>query len=133
MRNKCNRKGVTILVIKVRENGIIIGGYNPFGWNYSKIPLFEHNYYWNNTTESFIFSLGDGKNFKKVKISRVTNGKNAIYESDSRNIALNFGNGDLVINGTNGTCNQKNYESKILDDTNNFSIEEMEIFRFYQN
>ncbi|PKY15744.1 BTB-domain-containing protein [Rhizophagus irregularis] len=74
MRNKCNRKGVTILVIKVRENGIIIGGYNPFG---------------------------DGKNFKKVKISRVTNGKNAIYESDSRNIALNFGNGDLVINGTN--------------------------------
>ncbi|CAG8548052.1 8105_t:CDS:2 [Rhizophagus irregularis] len=78
-------------------------------------------------------SSSDGKNFKKVKISRVTNGKNAIYESDSRNIALNFGNGDLVINGTNGTCNQKNYESKILDDTNNFSIEEMEIFRFYKN
>ncbi|RGB26125.1 hypothetical protein C1646_770816 [Rhizophagus diaphanus] len=134
MRNKCNRKGATILIIKVKENGIIIGGYNPFDWNYyGNINLFNQTYYWYNTTESFIFSLGDGKDYKKVKISRVTNGKNAIYESNSRNIALNFGNGDLVINGTNGTCDQRNYESKILDDTNYFLIEEMEIFRFYQN
>ncbi|PKB96150.1 hypothetical protein RhiirA5_472265 [Rhizophagus irregularis] len=130
MRSKCNGQGACILVIKVRENGTIIGGYNPFGWTYynNDSYYYNQNYYWNNTTESFIFSFGDGKDLKKVKISRVTNGNCAIYENYSINIALNFGNSDLVINGANGTCSQSRYESNILDDTNNFSIEEMEIF-----
>jgi hypothetical protein len=38
----------------------------------------------------------------------------------------------LVINDNNGTCHQSYYESSILD-TNNFSIEEMEIFSFCQS
>ncbi|PKB91687.1 hypothetical protein RhiirA5_447983 [Rhizophagus irregularis] len=82
MRNKCKGKGATILVIKVKENGIIIGGYNPCGWAYyGYVSSFNRNYYWEKTTESFIFSLGDGKDFKKVKISRVFNRNNAIYEN----------------------------------------------------
>ncbi|EXX57433.1 BTB/POZ protein [Rhizophagus irregularis DAOM 181602=DAOM 197198] len=123
MRNNCNDQGATILVIKVEENGFIIGGYNPLGWNYG-------NYYgegWKYATESFIFSLGDGKDSKKFKISRVTDENYALYET---NYSLDFGNSDLIINGTNGTCYQCYYESNILD-TNNFSIEEMEIFSFY--
>ncbi|CAB4410604.1 unnamed protein product [Rhizophagus irregularis] len=131
MRSKCNGQGATILVIKIKENGIIIGGYNPLSWNYV-VNVWAAKNYWKNTTESFIFSLGNKKDFKKVKISRVTDKNYAIYESNSTNIALNFGNSDLVINGTNGTCNKKYYESNILD-TNNFSIEEMEIFKFYQS
>jgi hypothetical protein len=83
--------------------------------------------YWAETTESFIFSL-EGVDFKKVKISRVINNKYAIYETNN---ALNFGNSDLVINGNSGTCNQCYYESSILD-TNNFSIEDMEIFKYYK-
>ncbi|EXX68382.1 BTB/POZ protein [Rhizophagus irregularis DAOM 181602=DAOM 197198] len=130
MRNKCNGQGATIIVIKVKENGTIIGGYNPNGWPYRNNGYYN-SYYWINTMESFIFSLGDGKDSKKVKISRVTNG-NAIYEHYNANTALNFGNSDLIINGANGTCNKGNYESNIMD-INNFSIEEMEIFRFYNN
>ncbi|CAB4399483.1 unnamed protein product [Rhizophagus irregularis] len=133
MRSKCNGQGATILVIKVKENGFIVGGYNPFNWNYYNGDYYNYyREYWNNTTESFIFFLGDGKDSKKVKISRVVNQNCAIYESKHANIALNFGNSDLVINGTNGTCNRSYYESDILD-INNFSIEEMEIFRFYQS
>ncbi|CAB5367656.1 unnamed protein product [Rhizophagus irregularis] len=132
MRNKCNGQGACILVIRARENGTIIGGYNPFGWTYyNNNGYYNQNCYWRNTTESFIFSFGDGKDSKKFKISRVTNRNCAIYESNYTNISLNFGNSDLVINGANGTCNQSYYESNILDDTNNFSIDEMEIFRFY--
>ena len=130
MRNKCNGQGACIAVIKVKESGIIIGGYNPLGWNYYSGGYYRNNHdYWGSTTESFIFSLDDGNDLKKVKISRVTDNNCAIYEAYNTNIALNFGNSDLVINGTNGTCNQKYYESNILD-TNNFSIEEMEIFSF---
>uniref|UniRef100_U9U508 Btb/poz domain-containing protein 19-like n=1 Tax=Rhizophagus irregularis (strain DAOM 181602 / DAOM 197198 / MUCL 43194) TaxID=747089 RepID=U9U508_RHIID len=34
MINKCNGQGACILVIKIKENGTLIGGYNPLGWNY---------------------------------------------------------------------------------------------------
>ncbi|CAI2195324.1 12137_t:CDS:1, partial [Funneliformis geosporum] len=61
-------------------------------------------------------------------ISRVQSSGNAMYESRYQNFALNFGNSDLVINNNAGSCNQCYYESTILD-TNNFTIEEMEIFR----
>ncbi|GBB83321.1 hypothetical protein RclHR1_10050004 [Rhizophagus clarus] len=133
MRSKCNGQGATILVIKVKENGVIIGGYNSLNWKYNNNNNrynYNQNSYWNKTTESFIFSLGDGKDLKKVKISRVDDQDYAICESNYTNMALNFGNSDLVINGTNGTCNKSYYESTILD-INDFSIEEMEIFKFY--
>jgi hypothetical protein len=131
MRNKCNGQGACILVIKIKENGAIIGGYNPLGWNHNGYNngYYNNNNYWGNTADSFIFSLDDGKDLKKAKISRVTNRNYAIYGFNQANFALNFGNSDLVINGTNGTCNKSNYESNILD-TNNFTIEEMEMFRF---
>ncbi|GBB83318.1 hypothetical protein RclHR1_10050001 [Rhizophagus clarus] len=203
MRSKCNGQGACVLIIQVKENGTIIGGYNPLDWNYVNNCNCEYGYYnnsrgirrrafdddvycngrycnncggyynggycnncgingrycnncggyynggycnncginggycnncggyhnsWADTKESFIFSLDDGKDLKKVKISRVINNNYAIYNS---NIALNFGNSDLIINGNSGTCNQCHYESSILD-TNNFSIEEMEIFKFCQ-
>ncbi|GBB98061.1 hypothetical protein RclHR1_03130002 [Rhizophagus clarus] len=161
MINKCNGQKACILVIKIKENGIIIGGYNPLGWNYRPYnnknrygrryggyggrygggyrrrygrpygiygSLNNSQGYWVQTTESFIFSLDDGKDSKKVKISRVINNNYAIYESNN---SLNFGNSDLVINGNSGTCKQSNYESSILD-VNSFSIEEMEIFKYFK-
>ncbi|PKB92096.1 hypothetical protein RhiirA5_446057 [Rhizophagus irregularis] len=152
MRNKCNGQEATILVIKIKENGTVIGGYNPFNWNYR--PYYYNTYYydsyedsyegrynsydgfydsyegrynsyegfydsyggrynsyegfydsyegrynsgrpygninylaWVNTTESFIFSLDDGKDLKKFKISRVINNNCAIYVSNN---TLNF-------------------------------------------
>ncbi|CAB5367644.1 unnamed protein product [Rhizophagus irregularis] len=134
MQNKCRGQSTTILVIKIKESGIIIGGYNPLVWNcvYSYSKRSGITEVWEKTTESFIFSLGNKKDFKKIEISRVVNREYAIYETIYTNNALNFGNSDLVINGANGTCNIKYYESNILD-TNNFSIEEMEIFKFYQS
>ncbi|CAG8608445.1 16088_t:CDS:2 [Funneliformis mosseae] len=92
---------------------------------------YSNYYYWANTSETFIFSFGDGNDWKNFKISRVVDESNAIYESNYRNIPLNFGNSDLVIKDDTGYCNQTYYESQILD-SNDFIIEEMEIFRFYQ-
>ncbi|CAI2165596.1 8787_t:CDS:2 [Funneliformis geosporum] len=82
-----------ILIIKVQENGSIIGGYNPLGWNSNQIG---HD--------------GDGNNFRDFKLCRVTNSSRAIYNND-----LNFGNSDLVVNVNKGTCDQLSYQGRILD------------------
>ncbi|CAG8608462.1 16089_t:CDS:1, partial [Funneliformis mosseae] len=55
-------------------------------------------FYWAETSESFIFSLGDGNDWKNFKISRVVNRNRAMYESNFQNMSINFGNSDLVIN-----------------------------------
>ena len=55
---------------------------NPISWNYHNGGYnYNQSYYWINAMESFIFSLDDGKDLKKVKISRVTNNNYAIYEA----------------------------------------------------
>jgi hypothetical protein len=132
MRRKCVGQGATILVIKIKGNGIIIGGYNPHRWDYidsTNNRVNPNSYDYIDTAESFIFSLGNGTDYKKVKISRVINRGYAIYESNRKNIALNFGASDLVIGGKSGSCNKKYYEGNILD-INNFSIEEIEFRDF---
>ncbi|CAG8703760.1 13297_t:CDS:2, partial [Funneliformis mosseae] len=54
---------------------------------------------WAYTSESFIYSLGNGKDSKNFNISRVRDSNYAMYESHYVNMTLNFGNSDLVING----------------------------------
>ncbi|EXX60374.1 uncharacterized protein OCT59_006079 [Rhizophagus irregularis] len=128
MRSACSNKGPIFLIVKIKENGTIIGGFNPLGYK-------NDNYYGKNreyfgtTNDSFIFSLGNNKDCKKI-ISRVTNEFYAICESRYTNLALSFGNSDLIIKGTYGTCKKCYYQCEILD-TDIFSIEEIEIFKFY--
>ncbi|CAI2196050.1 14058_t:CDS:1, partial [Funneliformis geosporum] len=126
MRKKCNGQGAYILIIKINENDAIIGGYNPLGYILKRRSKGYPYDYWTKTTKSFIFSIDK----KDWKISRVASADHAIYELyDTCNHALNFGDSDLVINGNAGTCNQKYYESKILN-TDKFTIKEMEMFAF---
>jgi hypothetical protein len=130
MRSACSSKEAIFVVIKIKGNGTIIGGYNPLGYD-SDNWYTKNREYWSTTTESFIFSLGNKKDCKKV-ISRVTNEFYAICESRYTILALSFGNSDLVIKGTYGTCKKCYYERKILDE-NVFSIEEIEIFKFHND
>jgi len=133
IRGKCNRKGACILIIKVEGDETIIGGYNPIGWDYHNQNYSNNrDYSWTSTTESFIFSLDDEKYLKGYKISRVEDSNHAMYESSFYNYKLNFGNGDLVIEGNVCTCKQEFYESSIFGTNEEFIIKEMEIFRFHQ-
>ncbi|CAG8453493.1 19267_t:CDS:2 [Gigaspora rosea] len=94
--------------------------YNPCGWIYRSFPT------WANTFDSFIFSFGNGKSSDDYKISRVSNHQHAVY--DYANNGAHFGQSDLVLNNINGACNKYSYEESILD-TNNFCIEEIEVFK----
>src|SRR5205823_943053 len=60
MRSKCNGQGACVIIIKINENGTIIGGYNPLGWRSNNNARIRAQYFWANTTESFIFFLNDG-------------------------------------------------------------------------
>ncbi|RIB15182.1 hypothetical protein C2G38_2193026 [Gigaspora rosea] len=119
-RSYANNQGSAIVVVKVKDSGQIIGGYNPCGWIYRSFPT------WANTFDSFIFSFGNGKSSDDYKISRVSNHQHAVY--DYANNGAHFGQSDLVLNNINGACNKYSYEESILD-TNNFCIEEIEVFK----
>jgi hypothetical protein len=58
---KCDKKGPTIVIIKIKGSKQIIGGYNPFSWDTSK----SYKY----TTDSFMFTFTDRRNTKTGKIS----------------------------------------------------------------
>ncbi|CAG8637999.1 14896_t:CDS:2, partial [Acaulospora colombiana] len=85
----CDNQGPTLVVAKVRDTGELIGGFNPVGWSSSGL--------WIETTESFIFSLGDGLDpeLGQAVLSRILNTKCAI--DDSPSIGPCFGVSDLVM------------------------------------
>ncbi|CAI2165594.1 8786_t:CDS:1 [Funneliformis geosporum] len=117
----------TVLIIKIRDDETILGGYNPIGWKHNNC-LYDP---WVNTNESFIFSFK--RDLKDTKLSRVLSCVKAIYDTNNSS-RLNFGNSDLVINYINksGTCKKKNYEISIFD-REYFMFDEMEIFRIFKS
>ncbi|CAG8460697.1 11180_t:CDS:2 [Funneliformis mosseae] len=84
------------------------------------------------TGDSFIFTLGDGENFHKIKLSRVSIPVAAIYEHQSG--GLNFGGGDLNVNDRIVSCQKsmQSYEHRILD-IDNYLADEFEVFSITTN
>ncbi|RHZ72836.1 hypothetical protein Glove_238g15 [Diversispora epigaea] len=122
-RGYVNNQGSAVVIIKVKGSNQIIGGYNPCGWIYRSIPT------WTNTFDSFIFTFGNGKTNSNVKVSRVNNAEYAVY--DNANNGAQFGQSDLVIKHSIGTCNMHSYKDRIMD-TNSFIIEEIEAFKIVE-
>ncbi|PKY14500.1 hypothetical protein RhiirB3_519664 [Rhizophagus irregularis] len=79
--NNCDNKGPTIVVIKVKYSGEIIGGYNPLEWRCVKINEWStllpnnHDFYIDQqrrTSKSFIFSVDEQRSYE----NRIINKKN---------------------------------------------------------
>ncbi|POG65116.1 hypothetical protein GLOIN_2v438827 [Rhizophagus irregularis DAOM 181602=DAOM 197198] len=68
--NKCNNKGATIIVIKIKGTNQIVGGYNPLDW--------EGNAIYKNTQDSFIFIFNDYRDINTGKIGRVIDASHAL-------------------------------------------------------
>ncbi|RHZ85962.1 hypothetical protein Glove_58g82 [Diversispora epigaea] len=135
--NNCDNKGPTVIVIKVRDSGEIIGGYNPSEWRRVKIEderssLLSHSNdfdYQYQISNSFIFSL---TNRSIPILSRISSKKEAI--TWSRNNGPCFGLQDLRItsercfNRVFGESRIHSYEKKIIC-RETFDIEEYEVFQ----
>ncbi|KAG9292161.1 hypothetical protein G9A89_005305 [Geosiphon pyriformis] len=124
--NNCDNQEATVVVMKIQNNGHLIGGYNPFGWNSGNK--------WGSARNSFIFSLSDGVNLQNAILSRVQDPKRAVLCSQA--IGACFGSGDLVMGGYRGdfdmdlacSSNPQSYEHPITD-LDRFSVEEYEVFK----
>ncbi|CAG8464588.1 1872_t:CDS:2 [Ambispora gerdemannii] len=127
-RERCNNQGSTVVVLKIHGKPQLIGGYNPIHWGYTDKG-------WVNTTQSFLFSLGDGINLAHLTLSRVQNAECAIWENHYR--GPKFGYLDLVM-GLSGhsfnepgscQCQRRQYEKSIVDSLELFHADEYEVFQ----
>ncbi|GBC10238.1 hypothetical protein RclHR1_09460011 [Rhizophagus clarus] len=131
----CDNKGPTVVIIKVRNSGEIIGGYNPLDWrsikssndrnqSYHKFEFyFDHKC---KTSDSFIFSL---TNRVIPVLSRVSSKEEAIIWC--RNRGPCFGLQDLWVHQSSlerGRSKQNSYEKKIIN-KETFEMEEYEVFQ----
>ncbi|CAG8571482.1 551_t:CDS:2 [Ambispora leptoticha] len=124
--NKCDNKDATIVIMKIRESGRLIGGYNPIGWSSRNM--------WVNSRYCFIFSFDDGIALHKSVLSRVVDPSRAVLCSQM--IGACFGSGDLVMGGARGdfdmdlacSSNIQSYEKPITN-LDRFSVEEYEVFQ----
>jgi hypothetical protein len=114
-QEKCYNKGATIVIIKLKDKDIIIGGYNPLKWSGSDKYLHTH--------ESFIFSFKSNIDSSTTILSRIENEKSAIY--DSKDEKIGFGRDIRIFNKT---CVLTNYERKIIT-PRTFDIEDYEVFQ----
>ncbi|GBC09953.1 hypothetical protein RclHR1_09220009 [Rhizophagus clarus] len=123
----CDGKPNTVTFIKVKGTEEILGGYNPSIWKSSGE--------WNQSC-SFIFSFKNKNKLDEVILSRVRNMDKALYYSDVH--GPSFGsdlrisiysrpNRSYVFNYN--SCKHINYEKKIRDTEDFFSIEEYEVFQ----
>ncbi|CAG8469601.1 12239_t:CDS:2 [Ambispora gerdemannii] len=124
--NKCDSKDATIVVMKIRGSGQLIGGYNPIGWSSKNM--------WVNSRYCFIFSFDDGMGLHKSVLSRIVDPSRAILCSQM--IGACFGSGDLVMGGARSdfdmdlacSSNIQSYE-KTITSLDRFSVEEYEVFQ----
>ncbi|CAG8480018.1 25067_t:CDS:1, partial [Gigaspora rosea] len=127
----CDNKGATIVIIKVKSSGEIIGGYNPICWGYKKKKGW---YYWDRneystkylyTDDSFIFSLGTCKNSWNAKFGFVKKHEPAIR--DDPNLGPCFGKEDIYMKNKVCSSESSSFDNIIL--AKSFSIIEYEVFQ----
>ncbi|RIB17139.1 kinase-like domain-containing protein [Gigaspora rosea] len=126
---KCDNKGPTLIVLKVKGTNEILGGYNHLDWNQKK----KLNFIKKATNKSFIFAL-DKNDINNSKISRPT--KTILSFNLSTKHELNFAR-DLCLNKNFNECKNvykpHNYHKSIRDSEGSFSVEEYEVYQVIAN
>ncbi|GES90255.1 hypothetical protein GLOIN_2v1481345 [Rhizophagus clarus] len=123
----CDNIPHTIIFIKVRDTGEILGGYNPSIWKDSRYGEYGR------TKDSFIFSFKSKDNFKDPILSFVKNMDEAIFNCSDYGPTFDH---DLLIctkddnskDYNSNKCKQRSYE-KMIRDAGKFFMEDYEVFQ----
>nr|CAG8452105.1 119_t:CDS:1 [Entrophospora candida] len=120
---RCDRKGATVVFIRIENSGEIIGGYNSAYWRTGAVYI--------HSDKSFLFSLGDGKKLQNAILSRIRDSPNAMYGHTS--YGPHFGTSDLRMytpfnNKENCSCQPGSYYKPITENVR-FSAGEYEVFQ----
>ncbi|RHZ76264.1 hypothetical protein Glove_199g159 [Diversispora epigaea] len=130
--DKCHGHARTVVIMKVKGTDEILGGYNPLAWDANTSGR------WENTNDSFIFSLKTGNTQNSI-LSRVKSRDKAIYcqlKSNQKNCGPNFGNNlylyspssNFTLDNVSACKFIGDYEIPIRTKTDNFSIVDYEVF-----
>jgi hypothetical protein len=122
---KCDYRGATIIIVKIKGMDRIIGGYNPLDWSGNCGHKF--------TSNSFIFSFQNYNDINTGKIGRVIMKKFAVYCNISKGpcfgkLKINGGN-DLTMNfdGTWSSSMTSTYPN--LNIPKKFEVDDYEVFQ----
>ena len=66
--DRCMNQGPTLVITKIKlpnNKIILVGGYNPIGFNYFSNSNYENN------SSTLVFTFGDGKSFEKRDVIRM--------------------------------------------------------------
>ncbi|CAG8527238.1 4311_t:CDS:2 [Funneliformis mosseae] len=158
--NKFERLENTIVVMRVKDTGELIGGYNP--WSFEHDRWRDSSDFWRYEQSSFIFSFPRESisltnknnlswmkhnkiNFKmelknlesKSKLSRIDPNHTSKAFCISQDTGPQFGKTDLFMGKNfnsplNCSCIQQYYMDKIRDDESGFCVDEYEIFQIFK-
>jgi hypothetical protein len=132
-RNKCKGQVESLVLIKVKQTNQIFGGYSSIGFhsigdNVPSIPdYYNSKFYY--SSDNFIFLFENDEDTQNMKISRVINYGEAIYD-DLEN-GFDFGHNSLFMYKDQYLCvnnNNPNYENNLVNTKVIYDIKEIEAF-----
>ncbi|GBB93006.1 hypothetical protein RclHR1_00210002 [Rhizophagus clarus] len=118
---KCDNKGATIAIVKIKNSEQIVGGYNPLHWDLS--------YRYKSTNESFIFSFTNKNDLQTAKMVYSSGDQHSIYcgpihgPSFGSGLYVNYNNNPNVWCSTHTSC----YSSINLPKS--MSVDNYEVFQ----
>lgn len=118
-KKRCQCKSYTLIVIKVANANKLVGGFNPYGWDFDNT--------WTKSHKSFIYSLDNNKELTNCIFSSIKKYEYAI--SDARGKDIGFGHDLEFFEG--GRYKHEDYDKKILDE-GTFEVEDFEVFKLNQ-
>ncbi|GES82627.1 BTB/POZ protein [Rhizophagus clarus] len=128
----CDNKDSTIMISKLKENGRLIGGYNPLSWQ-SYNTFINDNGSWQSTPESFLFSFTKKDEIDSAFLIRVNFASKNYAVCYGLNYGPAFGSGwDLVIKHDNvRTYGNSTYFNvyDIIDYGKDHSLEDYEVYQ----
>jgi hypothetical protein len=117
---KCDEKGATIVIAKIKGTNKIVGGYNPYSWS----RIIDGK-----TKDSFIFLFDDYRSIDTGNLYRVINESCAVMWNHS--LGANFGyDGDCVdlVTFSDGRWSSKCTSYPEIDVPLSFDVDDYEVF-----
>jgi hypothetical protein len=126
----CDKKGSTIMISKLKENGLLIGGYNPLSWQRYNAVV-QNNGTWQSTSDSFLFSFTKKEDINSAFISRVKSNQNYAVCYDLTYGPAFGGGWDLIIERNNIIRNYSNYTYSVCKGINSreYILEDYEVYQ----
>ncbi|EXX54238.1 uncharacterized protein OCT59_027421 [Rhizophagus irregularis] len=121
----CDDQSHTVTIIKVKDNNEILGGYNPVAW--------KSDNSFGGTKDCFIFSFKGDNNIENHILSRIKYEHESMAIFNSNWAGSSFSTNDLSLDEGVGYCSQLYYEKPIRETTNNFLVEEYEVFQIIRH